>query len=85
MVISGLYIVTINGKAELAANEINKLPGVEVHHVEGNKIVLAIETVTLEESYKLADSFKKVDGVLAICLVYSNFEDEPYYKGEQLL
>ncbi|CEG26958.1 chaperone NapD [Bacillus sp. B-jedd] len=81
MVISGLYIDTIEGKAMSAAIAISKLKGVEVHHVEENKkIVLTLETETVDESYRISDSFKNIDGVLGTCLVFSNFEEEPFYK-----
>lgn len=79
MVISGLYIETVPGKAELAAKELEKKKGVEVHHIEDDyKIVITLETETTDESYKIADTFKHVEGVLTVCLVYSHFEDDPY-------
>lgn len=79
MVISGLLIETIRGKANIAAKELEKKTGVEVHHIEDDyKIVITLETETADQSYKIADTFKEVDGVLTICLVYSNFEEDPF-------
>ncbi|WP_077215356.1 chaperone NapD [Bacillus dakarensis] len=81
MVISGIYIETIPGQALAAANELVKKEGVEVHHIEDDlKIILTLEAESVDRSYKVADTFKEVDGVLTICLVYSNFEDDPLCK-----
>ncbi|WP_312470827.1 chaperone NapD [Neobacillus sp.] len=81
MVISGIYVETIPGQAEQAAAQLTKLDGVEVHHIhEEKKVILTLETVTVDQSYKTAEKFKDVAGVLAICLVYTNFEDEPFYQ-----
>lgn len=84
MVISGLYLETVPGKAAYVAKELEKLEGVEVYHVEKDyKIVLTMELDTVDESYRTADSFKEIDGVLTTCLVYSNFEDEAYPYQEK--
>lgn len=81
MVISGIYIETIPGMAEKAASELSRISGVEVHHIEDNfKIVITLETVTVDQSYRTAETFKQIDGVQVICLAYTNFEDEPFYK-----
>jgi periplasmic nitrate reductase NapD len=81
MVISGIYVETIPGQAEQAAEKLAYIKGVEVHHIhEGKKVILTLETVTVDQSYRTAETFKEIDGVLAICLVYTNFEDEPYYQ-----
>lgn len=81
MVISGIYIETIPGTAKSAALELNRIDGVEVHHIEGDyKIVITLETETIDQSYRKAETFKEINGILAICLVYTNFEDEPFYK-----
>lgn len=79
MVISGIYIETIPGKAEQVAKQLEKKDGVEVHHIESDyKIVITLEAETTDKSYKTADTFKEIDGLLTICLVYSHFEDDPY-------
>lgn len=79
MVISGLYLETVPGKATTAAKALEKIEGVEVHHIENDyKIIITLETVTADESYKTAETFKEIDGILTICLVYSNFEGDPY-------
>lgn len=81
MVISGIYIETIPGTAIKAAKLLEEIDGVEVHHIEDNyKIVITLETDTVDQSYRTAETFKEINGVLAICLVYTNFEDEPFYQ-----
>lgn len=82
MVISGMYIETIEGAAVEVAKHLNKLDGVDVHHIEeeSNKIVLTLEANSVDKSYHVADTFKLIEGVLSTCLVYSNFEEDPFYK-----
>lgn len=81
MVISGMYIETIEGAAVKVAMLLKNLEGVEVHHIEeeSNKIVLSLEAHSVDKSYHVADTFKLIDGVLSTCLVYSNFEEDPFY------
>ncbi len=82
MVISGIYIETIPGEAYKVAQSLQKMSGVEVHHIEDKfKIILTVEAETVDGSYKIAEKFKQIDGVLTICLAYSNFENEPGYTG----
>lgn len=79
VVISGLYLETVPGKAIHAAKELEKKDGVEVHHIEEDyKIIITLETETADQSYRVADTFKEIEGVLTICLVYSNFEGDPF-------
>lgn len=79
MVISGLILETVPGKALLAVKELEKKDGVEVHHVEEDyKIIITLETVTADQSYRIAETFKEIEVVLTVCLVYSNFEDDPF-------
>jgi periplasmic nitrate reductase NapD len=80
MVISGLYVETVPGKAENAAEELGKINGVEIHHIEKNhKIVLTIEAETIDQSYGISDTFKQIPSILLVCLVYNHFEGEPEY------
>lgn len=78
MVISGLLIEAIDNKAEQVASALNEIEGVEVHRiVDGFKIVITVEADTVDQSYVIADSFKHIDDILTVCLVYSNFEYDP--------
>ena len=81
MVISGIFIETIPGNAKMVSEQLEEIDGVEVHHIEEDyKIVFTLETETVDQSYRISETFKTIDGVLAIYLVYTNFEDEPFYK-----
>ncbi|QED47851.1 chaperone NapD [Cytobacillus dafuensis] len=81
MVISGIYIETIPGEAYKAAEALREIDGVEVHHIEDDfKIVLTIEAETISKSFEIAETFKPINGILTICLAYSNFEEEPAYQ-----
>jgi periplasmic nitrate reductase NapD len=81
MVLSGMYIETLEGTAQKVARQLANVEGVEVHHIENNmnKIIITLEAETVDKSYKLSDTFKLIDGVLSTCLVYTNFEDDPFY------
>lgn len=77
-----MYIETIEGAAVEVAKHLKKLDGVDVHHIEeeSNKIVLTLEANSVDKSYHVADTFKLIEGVLSTCLVYCNFEEDPFYK-----
>lgn len=82
MVISGIYIETIPGEAYKAAEILAEINGVEVQHIEDDyKIILTIEAESINKSYEIAETFKPIDGILTICLAYSNFEEEPAYQN----
>ncbi|UII54269.1 chaperone NapD [Cytobacillus spongiae] len=81
MVISGIFIESIQGLATQTAKDLEAFKGVEVHHIEDEyKIVLTLEAPSVNESYEIAEQFKQVAGVLTICLVYTNFENDPFYQ-----
>ncbi len=77
MVISGFMLITVKGKTAEVIEQLEKLPGLEVHHVEQEvKIILTLEAPSVDESYRIGESFKKIDGIVTICLAYTNFEDD---------
>ncbi|WP_053363004.1 chaperone NapD [Bacillus sp. FJAT-27251] len=78
MVISSLYVETVPGRAANAAKVLERMKGVEVHHIEQDyKIVLTLEADTVDESYQVSNLFKGIDNVVLVCLVYHYFgEDE---------
>ncbi|WP_147534333.1 chaperone NapD [Bacillus marasmi] len=86
MVISGIYVETIPGKVEAAAKKLALIEGVEIHHLQDDyKIVLTLEAGSVDQSYQTAETFKDVEGVLGICLVYTHFEDDPNYHSAEHL
>ena len=58
------------------AAQLPGLPGVEVHGIEGYKIVITIEAETVDESHGIANSIIPITGVIGVNLVYLNFEDD---------
>ncbi|KEF38747.1 uncharacterized protein involved in formation of periplasmic nitrate reductase [Schinkia azotoformans MEV2011] len=76
MMISGILILTKEGKAEEVAKKIENIQGVEVHHiVEGSKIVITLEEKSIDQSYQTGKQLEKVPGVLGVNVVYYNFEE----------
>ena len=76
MVISSLVVETLVARTDAVARELALIEGVEVHEVQGYKIVVTIEADSVEASHATASSFITIDGVVGVNLVYCNFEDE---------
>ena len=77
MVISSLVVDTMPEKTAAAAEALPQLdPGVEVHEINGYKLVVTIEAESTDASHRIASSFLQVDGVINVNLIYFNFEDE---------
>ena len=77
VVISSLVVETVQEYTEQIADQLKELEGVEVHEINGYKIVVTIEAPTVDASHDVASSFLQYAGVLGINLVYVNFEDDP--------
>ncbi|MDO4503465.1 MAG: chaperone NapD [Coriobacteriia bacterium] len=77
MVISSLLVNTVADRTEAVAAELPGFPGVEVHEINGFKIVITIEAETVDDSHAIASKLAGIDGVLGVNLVYANFEDDP--------
>lgn len=74
MVVSGLYINTIEGMALTAAIAISKIKGVDVRYIEEDKkIMITIESDTPGQNETISDSLKHIDGVLGTSVVFSNY------------
>lgn len=76
MVISSLVVETAPEYTEAVAAQLPGLPGVELHGIEGYKIVITIEAETVDESHGIANSIIPITGVIGVNLVYLNFEDD---------
>ncbi|OIJ15762.1 hypothetical protein BKP35_01870 [Anaerobacillus arseniciselenatis] len=84
MVISGFMLITVKGKTETVIEQLHKLPGVEVHHIEqGVKLILTLEAPSVDESYRVGEKFKEIDGIVSICLAYTNFEDDEAMQHQE--
>ena len=53
------------------------MEGVEVHEVVESKLVVTLESETVDSSADVAAKFQDVPGVLSVNLIYVNFEDDP--------
>lgn len=75
MVISSLVVETLSEQTEAVAAELARIEGVEVHELNGYKIVVTIEAPSVDDSYATASSFISIKGVTGINLIYCNFEE----------
>ncbi len=76
VVISSLVVETEPERTDDVAEALAAIDGVEVHEVQGYKIVVTIEAESSGASHAVASSFIGIPGVTNINLVYVNFEDE---------
>ena len=75
-VISSLVVETAPEYTDAVSTELAGLDGVEVHGVDGYKIVITIEAPTVDESHDIANSIVPITGVIGVDLIYLNFEDD---------
>ena len=62
---------------EEVAGELASRQGIEVHGIDGYKIVITIEAPTVDESHAIANAIVPIVGVIGVDLIYLNFEDDP--------
>jgi nitrate reductase NapD len=78
VVISSLVVECVPEKTEAVARELPAFSGVEVHSIEqGYKIVITVESETVDDSYAETSKMIGIDGVTGVNLIYVNFEDDP--------
>lgn len=77
MVISSFVVETTPDATQQAAQKLAERPGVEVHEINGHKVVVTIEAETVDASHEVASGFIGIEGVTGVNLVYANFEDDP--------
>ena len=77
VVISSLVVEARPDAVDAVARALAAMEGVEVHEVNGYKIVVTIEADTVDDSHDIASGFIGIEGVTGINLVYANFEDDP--------
>lgn len=81
MVCSSLTVEVIPRFLSQISSELEAMNGVEIHGVEGNKIVVTVEAETVGASHRTASQFIPLEGVINVNLVYTNFEDDPHLKA----
>ena len=75
-VISSLVVEAAPEYTDAVSTELAGLNGVEVHGVDGYKIVITIEAETVDESHAIASGMINITGVIGVNLIYVNFEDD---------
>lgn len=76
VVISSLVVEVRPESVDAVARALAAMEGVEVHEVNGYKIVVTIEASSTGASNEISSRFIQIPGVLNVNLVYVNFEDE---------
>ena len=76
VVISSLVVETVSEYTQAVAEQLEGFDGVEVHGIDGYKIVITIEAPTVDESQGIANSIVPLAGVIGVNLIYLNFEDD---------
>ena len=77
MVISGLVVDTFADDTDDVVASLSAREGVEVHEVVGTKVVVTLESETVDSSAAAAEAFQEISGVLSVGLAYVNFEEDP--------
>ncbi len=76
MVVSGLLVNTLPEKLEQVKKNLGTMKGVEINSVVDNyKIVVIIESKTVEDEVAISKEIARMDGVLGINLAYHHFEE----------
>lgn len=76
MAISSLVVDTLPERTLGIKSELAAIEGVEVHEVQGTKLVVTIEAASVDASHAIASSFAGFDGVMSVGLVFVSVEDE---------
>ena len=76
-VISSLVVETMPDCTQSVAEKLSEIAGVEVHGIEGYKVVITIEAETVDDSHEIASGLINLGGVIGVNLIYVNFEDDP--------
>ncbi len=76
MAISSLVVETMPECTIDVKIALEAMAGVEVHEMQGHKLVVTIEAPSAEESHSVASAFIGIPGVTGVNLVYLNIEDD---------
>lgn len=77
VVISSLVVETLPDCTEAVKAALQVMEGVEVHEVQGRKIVITIEAGSLDASQAIASRLAGLAGATGVQLVYVNCEEDP--------
>ena len=69
-------VETVPDCTQGVAAQLAGIEGVEVHGIDGYKIVITIEAETVDASHDIANGIVPLKGVIGVNLIYLNFEDD---------
>ena len=69
-------VETVPDYTQGVAAQLAGIEGVEVHGIDGYKIVITIEAETVDASHDIANGIVPLKGVIGVNLIYLNFEDD---------
>ncbi len=76
MVVSGLLVNTLPEKLAQVKKNLGTMKGVEINSVvDGYRIIVIVESKTVEDEVDISKAIAEMDGVLGINLAYHHFED----------
>jgi nitrate reductase NapD len=76
MVISGLLISTISEKVEDVKRQLGSMKGLEIQSmIDDSKIVVVVETNSIEDEADISKEITKIEGVLGVNLAYHHFKE----------
>lgn len=77
MIVSGLLINTRPEKLEQIKKELSTINRLKIQNtIDDYKLVVVIESETVEDGIAISREMVKMDGVISISLAYHHFEDE---------
>ena len=76
MAISSLVVDTMPECTVDVKIALDAMGGVEVHEVQGHKLVVTIEAESADASHAIASSYVAIPGVINVNLVFISIEDE---------
>ena len=84
MNISAILVVVLPENLESMVQDLNRLPGVEVHHVEeSGRLIVTQEAESIDDEVKGLKAIKKLPGVVMADMVQHYFgEDSHNYPPE---
>ncbi len=75
MPISSLIVQARNGRGEAVAERLKTFPELEVTAEQGDHLVVVTESKDRRHDRDIHDRIKATDEVIALSLIYANFED----------
>ena len=75
MPITSLLVESMPGRVTLVRDQLASLPGVEIHGLQDEMVVIVVDTLTHEEDRRLVQAIGALEGVVHAIPVFTNRED----------